>query len=232
MSDLFRFKQFSIIQNTAGQKLSSDAVLLGAWVNDTAETILDIGTGCGILALIMAQKTNAHIDAIDIDADAVEAATTNIQHSPWHHRINVIHADLHDFSRSAKNKYDLIICNPPYFMDGVKPVDQSVLKAKHAVTLRPVDLFRLAFQLTTTAASLHLIVPSELYVYYKEQALYSGFYLSHSLFIKPSLAKPHNRVLLRFIKSRGPELSETLLLKDEQGEMTETYKVLVAPYYL
>ena len=122
----FAFKQFNILQSKCAMKVGTDAVLLGSWVNcPNAKTILDIGTGTGIIALMLAQKIGGKIDAIDIDENAFTQAKENITNSKWHERIQIFHTSLQLFSEQSNRKYDLIVSNPPYFVDSSKALEES-----------------------------------------------------------------------------------------------------------
>ncbi|MFN7692002.1 MAG: tRNA1(Val) (adenine(37)-N6)-methyltransferase, partial [Bacteroidota bacterium] len=120
-ADRFEFKQFTINQSRCAMKVGTDAVLLGAWIQiERAESILDIGTGTGVIALMMAQKSTAMITAIDIDASACEQSKENIGNSPWPDRIKVLNESLQQFTINNQHKFDLIVSNPPYFVDAYK----------------------------------------------------------------------------------------------------------------
>src|ERR1035437_5524411 len=114
----FHFKQFTIHQEKSAMKVGTDAVLLGAWTDiDEAETVLDIGTGTGIIALMIAQKSNALIDAIEIEKNSCEQATENVTETKWKDSITIINISLQDYIKQCNKQYDLIISNPPYFDD-------------------------------------------------------------------------------------------------------------------
>src|SRR4051812_45866820 len=116
--DSFHFKQFTISQDRCAMKVGTDGVLLGAWVMPNGATrILDIGTGTGLIALMLAQKTAAIIDGIDIDFNAFAQANENVEHSNWKNRINIFHNSLQKFSSNCEHQYDLIVSNPPFFSD-------------------------------------------------------------------------------------------------------------------
>ena len=120
----FVFKQFKIVQDKCAMKVGTDAVLLGSWVNaSNAKTILDIGTGTGIISLMLAQKSGARIDAIDIDTNAFIQASENVNDCAWKDRIDVHHISLQQFTKESDHKYDLIVSNPPYFVDSSKAMD-------------------------------------------------------------------------------------------------------------
>lgn len=114
----FKFKQFTIHQDRCAMKVGTDGVLLGAWANISHNpfSILDIGAGTGLIALMLAQRSSAEIiDAIEIDADAYEQCVENFESSPWNHRLFCYHASLNEFTGEVEDKYDLIASNPPYF---------------------------------------------------------------------------------------------------------------------
>ena len=122
----FRFKQFNISHAGASMKVGTDAILLGSWTDvSNTNKILDIGTGCGIIALMLAQRSQAIIDAIDIDKSSIDEAAINFDNSPWKGRLRSIHSSVQDFSKKTNTKYDLIVSNPPYVdsedMSGLAP---------------------------------------------------------------------------------------------------------------
>src|SRR5437016_1645971 len=133
MSDTtFHFRQFTVHQDKCAMKVGTDSVLLGSWVNAADSTdILDIGTGSGIIALMLAQKSFAQIDAIDVDENACNQAKENFKISPWFDRLHVIHQSFQDYSKSTSKKYNLIVSNPPYFHHASKPSEESRLNARH-----------------------------------------------------------------------------------------------------
>jgi tRNA1Val (adenine37-N6)-methyltransferase len=124
----FRFKQFSVDDSKCAMKVGTDAVLLGAWADVTcAETILDIGTGCGLIALMAAQRSNAHITAIDIDESTTLQSKENFLSSPWHDRLEAIHIEQFQ----PDYLFDLIICNPPFFKNALKTPFHERNLARH-----------------------------------------------------------------------------------------------------
>ncbi|MFM2293328.1 MAG: hypothetical protein RIS29_3141, partial [Bacteroidota bacterium] len=135
----FRFKQFTVFHDRCAMKVGIDGVLLGCWTN-VADTsmVLDIGTGTGLIALMIAQRTDAHIDAIDIDEGAFEQAMINVQASPWSSRLNVVLSSLQDFV--SDKKYDLIVSNPPYFINSLKNPDEQRTTARHTDSLTHEEL--------------------------------------------------------------------------------------------
>src|ERR1035437_4301927 len=133
----FRFKQFIIEDDLSTMKTGTDAILLGAWAEPgKADSILEIGTGCGVISLMLAQKSEAHITAIDIDPDSIVQAESNSMTSPWRDRIKAMNISLQDLTSISEKKYDLILTNPPFFIDFLKSPDERKNKAKHSSDLR------------------------------------------------------------------------------------------------
>jgi len=128
----FEFKQFKVEQHKAAMKVGTDGVLLGAWspVNE-ARRILDVGAGTGLIALMMAQRSEAIIDAVEISKSAYEEAKSNFEHSPWRDRLTVFHSDFHLFADRSCAPYDLIVSNPPYFVNSLNTRNADLSIARH-----------------------------------------------------------------------------------------------------
>ena len=117
----FRFKQFTIEQEQTAMKVGTDGVLLGAWasVPEPGSRVLDVGTGTGLIALMIAQRTkNVEVDAVEIDPSSARQARENFQHSPWKDRLSCVHSSFQDYTAQNKSRYELIICNPPFYPIG------------------------------------------------------------------------------------------------------------------
>ena len=139
----FQFKQFTIRHDKCAMKVGTDGVLLGAWAGtESCNRILDIGTGTGLIALMLAQRSKAAIDAIDIEADACLQAQENAESSLFAGRINVFHSDLVDFAQASTHLYGLIVSNPPYFVDSLKCPNLQRNTARHTDTLTLEDLLQ------------------------------------------------------------------------------------------
>ena len=146
----FEFKQFRIEQQKTAMKVGTDGVILGAWVPvDEASAILDVGTGTGLIALMLAQRCNARIDALEIDHRACEEAEFNFKQSPWKERLKIIHSDFNAFSIEMKQCYDLIVCNPPYFANSLRTYDPQLSRARHNITLTFIQLLKGSVSLLT-----------------------------------------------------------------------------------
>lgn len=231
---VFQFKQFSVSQQYAAQKTGTDSVLLGALTNrQNAERILDIGTGTGILALMLAQKTAAYIDAIDIDSNAQKDAILNFEKSKWKNRITFELISIQDFQKKTSNKYDLIICNPPYFQNSLHSIEKSRTTARHNVSLNYNDLFKAVEHLLSDNGQCNLIVPYE----FEKEILILG--KTHNLFpakriwIKPTPQKKAHRVIVQFEKSNTYSTFETIVLETGGRHIySDRYKELVKEYLL
>lgn len=230
----FAFKQFKIVQDKCAMKVGTDAVLLGSWVNaSNAKTILDIGTGTGIIALMLAQKSPARIDAIDIDLNAYIQATENVNDCNWKDRIEVHHISLQQFAKESDHKYDLIVSNPPYFVDSSKASEESRTNARHTDQLPFKDLLDGVLKLLSPTGKFYVILPTKESELFKEAAEKNKLFLTKATRIITRTDKPEKRLLMRFefIQRAFSEDSITIE-KDERHSYTDEYKELTKDYYL
>ena len=160
---MFRCKQFTIDDNGATMKIGNDAIMLGAIAQPSLlpQHILDIGTGCGILALMMAQRfPKANITAIDIDRQTTQVAAANFENSPWSNRLYALNVPLQDFATESDRQYDLIISNPPYFTNSLRNNDPRKALARHDDNLTLQQLFKASSHLLAPDGTLAIIIPS------------------------------------------------------------------------
>ncbi|MDC0609372.1 methyltransferase [Vibrio sp.] len=227
----FNFKQFSIIGGSAGMPVSTDGVLLGAWAdaNERGE-LLDIGTGTGLLTLMMAQRfPKLKITAVDINEDAIEAAKINVEHSTWSERITVYHADIKDFSEAKC--FSSIICNPPYFMTGERTENLSRATARHTDTLSYADLLKSAWMLSTDDAIASFILPVAECEQFIQQALAQGWFLQKVCHVSPTDKKQPTRRMLKLIKSSCQTTEEFLTIRVD-GDYSSDFIALTREFYL
>jgi tRNA1Val (adenine37-N6)-methyltransferase len=160
----FKFKKFIIQQDKCAMKVGTDGVILGAWTSlNGIHSILDIGTGTGLLALMLAQRSSlVQIDAVELDADASSQAMQNVAESNFNAQIEVENQDFNVYSKNCLKKYDLILSNPPFFKDSLKPDDQGRKLARHNETLSLNQILIGAEKLLTDKGRLSLILPAEL----------------------------------------------------------------------
>jgi tRNA1Val (adenine37-N6)-methyltransferase len=230
----FVFKQFKIIQDKCAMKVGTDAVLLGAWVNaSNAKKILDIGTGTGILALMLAQKSAGRIDAIDIDHNAFTQATENVNNCPWKDQIQVYHSPLQKFATEQEEKYDLIISNPPYFIDSSKSSVASRTNARHTDQLSFKDLLEGVLKLLCTTGKFYVILPTKESEVFMEEAEKHKLFLTKLARIITRTDKPEKRIMMRFeFVRRTFSESSIIIEKDERHSYTDEYIELTKDYYL
>ena len=216
-------------------KVGTDAVFLGAWtpVKKDCNRILEIGCGCGVISLMLAQRSNATIIAIDIDKSSVEEATQNADNSPWKERISFQHISAQTFCISQnKQKFDLIVSNPPFFEDLLKSPSEKRNLSRHTDTLSFEDLVFSADYCLSEKGCFALIFPAE----NAERII--GFCKKHNLLcinklqIRPSLPHPANRVILLFSHQKQKIKTENLAIRDLEGIYSEEYKQLTKDFYL
>ena len=202
-SRLFSFKAFSLSDRNSGMKIGTDGVLIGSFASTySAKKVLDIGTGCGIIALMVAQKTLGEIHAIDIDQDSVKQAEENFRNSPWPGYFKIFHASLQDFSPPEDILYDLIVCNPPFFENSLKSSTKSRSLARHNDTLKPGELFFYSRKLLSENGVLITIFPFALKEQNDLQAQSVNLFPIRNLIIKPTTA--HNPVRMISVYSQCP----------------------------
>jgi tRNA1Val (adenine37-N6)-methyltransferase len=232
-NEFFRFKEFTIHQQLCAMKVGTDAVLLGAWVDVFgASTVLDIGTGTGIVAVMLAQRSSAIIDAIDIDEGACLQATENVKLCPWKDRIAVQRSSFQAFADQASKKYDVIVTNPPYFGNSLKTPDASRNLARHNDTLPFTDILKGVEKLLNMQGRFVIILPYvEAQLFIVEAALYH-LYCNKKLVIKTLPTKKPVRIIMEFGKMRKKLMEDTMSVHNSDNEYTENYKDLTKAYYL
>ncbi|TND07914.1 MAG: tRNA1Val (adenine37-N6)-methyltransferase [Bacteroidetes bacterium] len=235
-SNTFAFKQFTVRQDKCAMKVGTDAVLLGAWVNTGGiKNILDIGTGTGIIALMLAQKSTAQVEAIDIDEVACIQARENVMESPWHERVSVHQFALQDFAARAGKKFDLIVSNPPYFVDSSKASEEARSKARHADLLPPEALLDGVAKLLDKEGKFCVILPVKEGEAFRELAPGKKLFLNKLVRIKTTPEKSEKRLMMQFGFMQKTFSETTLIIeKDNLNEQhyTDEYRILTKDYYL
>lgn len=230
--NLFRFKQFSILQSDSVMKVGTDGVLLGAAVNcENALNILDIGTGTGLIALMMAQKCKANIYAIDLNPKAVEIASKNVSESPFHSRIVVENSSLQKYYPNLK--FDLIVSNPPYFTTKVLAPDKNRAIARHDTELNISDFVKNAARLLSEDGAIWVIYPPEQTELFVNESTKNGFYVNSQINIFPRLDLNVVRIITEISKKETiTQIKNICIEKSERHDYTDEYKLLTAPWYL
>ncbi len=234
-NNYFKFKKFTVQQELAAMKVGTDGVLLGAWANvELTERILDVGTGTGLIALMMAQRNStAMIDAIEIDEQAYLQAGINFSNSLWKTRLNVKHADFQSYVKIQEKKYDLIVSNPPYFSNAVKNDCDKKRTARHTDSLSFDELIEGAVSLLSKEGRFSVVLPAEVEGSFIQLASGSSLKLNKLCRVKPTPAKPPKRVLMEF-SFMEKELKTEDLIVEEFGrhQYSEKYKLLTKDFYL
>jgi tRNA1Val (adenine37-N6)-methyltransferase len=229
----FRFKQFTIQHDNSTMKVGTDAVLIGAWTDvSKARSILDVGTGSGVIALMVAQRTMADttIDAIEPDANSVKEASVNIAQSPWSSRVAVHQTTIQDFQPAGQ--YDLIISNPPYFQRSFRPPKASRVVARHTETLSFDDLLLASSRLLKPDGRLALILPATEGSEFRHLALRYGYKCHRSTAFYSREGKPQERWLMEFSKN-GIETEPGRFVLHGDGEAwSGEYRELTGEFYL
>lgn len=209
---LFYFKEFVINQDNCPMKINTDGVLLGALSDvDSRNKICDIGTGTGVIALMLAQRnSNAVIDAVDVDYQAVDTATLNFENSLFHERLNAYHHSFVEFFElHPQNKYDLIISNPPFFLNALKSSVERKNLARHTDETFFIDFLRISNAHLTSNGIVQLIVPIEISVFIQHLAKDYHLCISEIISVKSFEDKEPFRHILKFQKQPCEKVSET-----------------------
>lgn len=228
----FSFKQFTIRHDRCAMKVGTDGVLLGAWTDlSHSHHILDIGTGTGLIALMLAQRCpEARITAIDIDRDAIGQAKENIQASPWKDRVK---AELQDVcTYQEEGLFDTIVSNPPYFIDSLKCPDQQRNTARHADTLDAGRLLLKVSELLIHDGRFSIILPAEQAEELLSSAASLGLYPSRQTWVitRPGLSP--KRILLELRKTPTTFQPDELVIELERHVYSEDYIALTKEFYL
>jgi tRNA1Val (adenine37-N6)-methyltransferase len=233
-NNYFEFKQFTVWQNHAALRVGTDGVLLGAWVNiENWQTALDIGTGTGVIALMLAQRCGANIHAIDIDEGAYTDAAMNFQKSLWSERLIPFRVGLNDFLQNNSTKYDGVVCNPPYFINSKKPDCKKRELARHTNMLSFKQLASSSAKLLLPHGSLSVVLPAESEREFRMEASQVRLFPSRICRVKSKPSKPHKRVLMEFTFECERFTESELIIETEQHHVyTPEFKALVCEFYL
>jgi tRNA1Val (adenine37-N6)-methyltransferase len=230
---MFHFKQFSIEDSKSAMKVGTDAVLLGAWVKlKGAKRILDVGTGCGIIALMLAQRTedNVKIEGIEIDEQSLNQAQENLEETIWCNRVLFHHLSFQKFT--TPYKYDIIISNPPYFINSQLPPASHRATARHTNSLTYEELIQHSIRLLTTKGKLAVILPFEEGKKFISLASLKGLLCNRELAFFSRQGKPQERWLMEFSFDASHTQKEQLILHSKGESWSDDYKNLTKDFYL
>lgn len=229
----FQFKQFTVWHDQCAMKVGTDGVLLGAWASvEGARRILDIGTGTGLVALMLAQRSlpDAKIVALEIDEVAAGQARENVARSPWRERVEVVQADFKKYRSS--DKFDVIVSNPPYFVDSLECPDRQRATARHNDSLTYDDLLEGVSELLADNGLFTVVVPSDVADRVKEIASAKKLYAVRQLYVITKSGGVSKRTLIAFSFAVQECIVEELLTELARHQYSEEYMTLTRDYYL
>ena len=250
---VFSFKRFKVVNERSAMKVNTDGVLLGAvmTVRQTDRRLLDIGTGTGTIALMVAQRMNdqleicgsqdsatcahttTHIDAIDIDTPSIEEAAANFSNSPWPGIISAHHASLNEFAQISDTQYDLIFSNPPYFEDSLQAPEERRNSARHTATgLSYREIIDFAAKRLTDDGRLALVLPAETEVGLTRYARMSGLHLYKMTRVRTVPRKDPKRIIAEFSRKKTDIPEDNVLTIQDAGHYTQDYLTLMKDFYL
>lgn len=225
----FSFKQFTVMQDMCAMKVGTDGCLLGAWaqtpavVAGTPVRILDIGTGTGLISLMLAQRfPDAEVTALDIDEAAVRQAEINIAASPFAARVTAVQGAVQNYS----GIFNMIVSNPPFFVDALECPDDRRTMARHTSTLSYHELMHAAYRMLDADGELSVIIPFDYRQRLESEAAIVGFHLHRSCQVFTSAKRPPKRFLLSFTKKQLPVVTGSLLIGSEE------FRTLLKDFYL
>jgi tRNA1Val (adenine37-N6)-methyltransferase len=229
----FQFKKFTVRHDLCAMKVGTDGTLLGAWAScsDDVRTILDVGTGSGLIALMLAQRSAGIVDAVDIDARACRQARINFMASPFASRLRVFHQDFLKYE-SPRQSYDLIVSNPPYFIRSLPSPDRQRTTARHAGELPWQGLITQSYRLLSPAGRLVLIVPANSFDRVQDFAFLAGFYSGRATWVSGVEDRPPKRVMLEYGKCFQPPVEDRICIKRADRSFSPAYVSLMKTYYL
>ena len=234
--DGFTFKQFFVAHDRCAMKVGTDGVLLGAWAPvANAGRILDIGTGTGLVALMLAQRTadSVVVDAVELESAAAEQARENFSESPWQRRLSVFAEDINHFAGHASGHYDLIVSNPPYFASAVACRDEARNAARYTETLTHDALLDCAGRLLATTGIFCVVLPYDIGLGFEQAAQQQQWFTRARVDIRDRPGKPLNRMLLALARQpyAQPDYQE-LALREEMNVYSQPFRQLIADFYL
>lgn len=231
----FKFKQFTVNQNKIAMKIGTDAVLLGAWtgLGNHPFSVLDIGAGTGILALMMAQKTHAEIiDAIEIDDEAFEQCVENFEASPWGDRLFCYHASLEEFVDEIEDRYDLIICNPPFYIENYKSDNEQRDLARFNDAMPFEHIAESVSKLLSDEGVFSVIIPFKEASNFINIASYFKLFPNNILQVKGNPTSEIKRSLIQFSFNKTEVKTDTLIIENQRHNYTQDYINLTKDFYL
>lgn len=239
----FRFKKFAVSHHRSAMKVGVDGVLAGCWTEvGNAGRVLDVGAGCGLIALIMAQRLeNAKVVGIDVDSDSVIEARENVVNSPWKDRVEIVEGSFPEALQSAFGndncRFDLIVSNPPYFDSGISEISTSRERARHQGILSPLSILEASREMLNKSGTVAMVLPADLSAVIENKARDLGYVLIRKCLVRGHQEAPYKRALLQWKRMENEESDflpklEYLTLETSSGQPTDEYRDLCKDFYL
>jgi len=233
--ELFRFKQFEIAQDRCPMKIGTDGILLGAWAEVTgAKRILDIGTGTGLIAIMLGQRSaSAQIHAVEIDATSYGQAQENMAPAPWSDRMHLHGKSIQDFARSTDLQFDLVVSNPPFFTGGTFSDRTDRTQARHTVKMPHGELLTAVRTLLAPDGKFAVVLPLIEGLRFQEMAETYHLYCTRTTEVYPKTGKPVRRLLMQFEQEEKPmRLDQLVIQREQNNDWTDDFVALTKDFYL
>jgi tRNA1Val (adenine37-N6)-methyltransferase len=234
-NNYFEFKHFKVHQDKCAMKVGTDGVLLGAWVRARGPLrILDIGTGTGLIALMLAQKTTGLIDAVELDQDAYNQASENFSASKWSDRIKCYYQSIQEYTQGCEVKYDLVVSNPPFFNSGTQSSDIKRANARHESKLTIAELVEMAASLLSEKGNFAIILPFELRKTLITQMSINGLWLLREARIRPLPDEGYVRIMFELGRQMPGEclLEEIVIEEGARHNYSKSFINYTKDFYL
>ncbi len=233
--EIFSFKQFTIRQDGCAMKVGTDGVLLGAWAKcpPKADRVLDIGSGTGLITLMMAQRfPHVRVNALELDVDATIQTLENLRNSPFASRVTISNADVRRIL--GADHWRCIVCNPPFYTEDVQSPNSARAMARSAQTLTFEELWHCVDALLLPDGLFNVIIPAKEYVGFHRHAIALGFSLVHCTQVRTTQQKPPKRVLLCYLRgtSSAPAVHDEIVLTQADGSRSLQLQELTKDFYL
>jgi tRNA1Val (adenine37-N6)-methyltransferase len=233
-NNYFSFRQFTVYQDQSAMKVGTDGVLLGSWTAvESVSRILDIGSGTGLIALMLAQRSAAIIDGVEVEKNACLQSRKNAAGSPWHNRINLYHDSIQHFSETTTLRYSAIVSNPPYFRDSLKSPVKLRSLARHNLGLDYTTLLSCSSKLLLPGGWLSIIIPAADQGQFTAQADFHRLQPSRLTWVRPAPGKAYSRCLMEFKALEGIDCDENELIirNDDLKTYSDDYIRLTKDFY-
>ncbi len=229
----FRFKQFTVYHDKCAMKVGTDGVLLGAWADtENCNMILDVGSGSGLISLMLAQRSHALIDSVEIDKNAYLQSLENINNSEWKNRITVHYSSFADFCTQTNKKYNLIVSNPPYFSNSLLPPDKKRQLARHDNTLPLADLLSGCACLLNDSGKMAFILPISAESDLDNIIVDKNLFILRKTKVKPTTTSAPKRLLIEIGNKKSGFCEDELIIETGRHIYSEDFKLLTKDFYL